>query len=109
MARMMAGQPQAPHQQAAHGMPSNNARNGLSGSGDLASLLSQMGAATLTLPQPSAGTPSPASPMPSPSYAALEEQLQAMGFTDRSTNQAALAASNGNLNAAVEWLLSQRP
>jgi ubiquilin len=113
MAQMMAGPPQTPQQQPAHhqpGMPSSNARNEPSANYDLASLFGQMGAATLTPPQPPAGTPgSPSAPPLPPSYAALEEQLHAMGFVDRPANQAALAASGGNLNAAVEWLLSRQP
>jgi ubiquilin len=38
-------------------------------------------------------------------YAPLELELQAMGFTDKAENMAALTASGGNLNAAVERLL----
>lgn len=75
-------------------------------SGDLASVLGQLGVATVTPPLPAAAPPAFA---PSPPDAALEEQLRAMGFGDRAANHAALAASGGNLNAAVEWLLSRQP
>ena len=39
-------------------------------------------------------------------YASQEAQLQGMGFTDRARNLAALEATHGNINAAVERLLS---
>ncbi len=83
---------------------------------DFTSLLQQMQVATATpAVAPVAPVPvswqarSPAVPASSASsqdrFAALEAQLQQMGFPDREANLAALAATGGNLNAAVERLL----
>uniref|UniRef100_A0A1I7U6U3 Ubiquitin-like domain-containing protein n=1 Tax=Caenorhabditis tropicalis TaxID=1561998 RepID=A0A1I7U6U3_9PELO len=45
-------------------------------------------------------------PNPEQAYAAQLEQLQSMGFSNRARNIAALTASLGDLNAAVERLLN---
>jgi hypothetical protein len=79
---------------------------GAGSSANLASVLGRMGVATVSPPLPAAP---PAAPPTVAPYAALEEQLRGMGFGDSVANQAALAASGGNLNAAVEWLLSRQP
>jgi ubiquilin len=44
---------------------------------------------------------------PEAAYATQLQQLQDMGFFDRETNIRALQATGGNVNAAVERLLSQ--
>ncbi|CAI5437939.1 unnamed protein product [Caenorhabditis angaria] len=48
----------------------------------------------------------PAAVNPEQQYAAQLEQLQSMGFSNRAANIAALTASFGDLNAAVERLLN---
>ena len=40
-------------------------------------------------------------------YSAQLQQMQDMGFINREANLAALRATGGNVNAAVERLLSQ--
>jgi ubiquilin len=69
---------------------------------DFASLLSQMGGAGGMAPL----VPPPVAD-PEVTYAAQLQQLQDMGFYDRATNISALQATGGNVNAAVERLLSQ--
>jgi ubiquilin len=44
---------------------------------------------------------------PETAYASQLQQLQDMGFFDRQTNIQALQATGGNVNAAVDRLLSQ--
>ena len=44
---------------------------------------------------------------PSVRFASQLEQLKQMGFYDESMNIQALSYSNGNVNAAVDWLLSR--
>eukprot|EP01024_Parvocaulis_polyphysoides_P070689 TRINITY_DN8734_c0_g1_i10.p2 TRINITY_DN8734_c0_g1~~TRINITY_DN8734_c0_g1_i10.p2 ORF type:complete len:140 (+),score=28.68 TRINITY_DN8734_c0_g1_i10:59-421(+) len=65
------------------------------GGADLASLLGTMGG----------GAAMPAVQDPETAYATQLQQLQDMGFVDRSANIRALQATGGNVNAAVERLL----
>ena len=49
----------------------------------------------------------PAAPTdPATTYASQQQQLQDMGFTDVAANLRALVQTQGNVNAAVERLLS---
>lgn len=46
-------------------------------------------------------------PPPEVRYEQQLKQLQDMGFYDASQNIRALQATGGNVNSAVEWLLTQ--
>lgn len=48
----------------------------------------------------------PAAVDPAVRFAAQQQQLQDMGFTDQAANLRALQATSGNVNAAVERLLN---
>lgn len=50
-------------------------------------------------------TPAAPSRSPEVQYETQLQQLEGMGFTDRSANVRALIATNGNVNAAIERLL----
>eukprot|EP00613_Pedinella_sp_CCMP2098_P065383 CAMPEP_0171984108 /NCGR_PEP_ID=MMETSP0993-20121228/273654_1 /TAXON_ID=483369 /ORGANISM="non described non described, Strain CCMP2098" /LENGTH=519 /DNA_ID=CAMNT_0012636913 /DNA_START=10 /DNA_END=1569 /DNA_ORIENTATION=- len=92
------------------------------GSIDLAAIARQLNVATIRpAPAETSGPPQAAAAAPSslgaslPSearrpaaerFATQESTLQAMGFTDTAANITALAATEGNVNAAVERLLS---
>lgn len=52
-------------------------------------------------------TPQSQQEPPAVRFAAQLEQLKQMGFYDESTNIQALTVTNGNINAAVDWLLSR--
>ena len=54
-------------------------------------------------PQPAAASQEP----PSVRFATQLEQLKQMGFYDEQQNIQALTVANGNVNAAVEWLLTR--
>lgn len=51
------------------------------------------------------GAPAPPA-NPEEAYASQLQQMSDMGFTHRETNLQALVAAHGNVNAAVERLLS---
>jgi ubiquilin len=53
---------------------------------------------------PPAAPPAPADP--ATTYASQQQQLQDMGFGDTAANLRALVQTQGNVNAAVERLLS---
>ncbi len=57
---------------------------------------------------PTTNTPAAAAPLQNPEvqYSNQLAQLNAMGFSDQSANIRALVASQGNVNAAVERLIS---
>lgn len=78
------------------------------GSLDFSALLGGAGAGagtgTVVPPLPGAA-PVPVAD-PATRYAAQLQQLQDMGFSDRDRNLQALAATGGNVNAAIERLLS---
>lgn len=56
--------------------------------------------------RPATGVPAAPSRSPEVQYETQLHQLEGMGFTDRDANIRALTATNGNVNAAVERLLS---
>ena len=71
---------------------------------DFSTLLGGAGGNTNTNPTP---TPPPSlSVPPEQRFAEQLTQLEGMGFTDRDANLRALTATQGNVNAAVERLLS---
>ena len=87
------------------------AYNGL----DFSSLLggSGVGARTPSYPTSTVGSspppvsaPPPVTVSPAVRFATQQQQLQDMGFTDVEANLRALTAANGNVNSAVERLLS---
>ena len=68
---------------------------------DFSSLLGGgMGGGNVTAPPSTASTP------PEERFATQLQQLEGMGFGDRAANIRALTATQGNVNAAVERLLS---
>lgn len=86
------------------------ARGGL----DFSTLLGGAGGAAAGAFRPSSGPgaapsmPSVAEPAPEVRFAGQLQQLQDMGFADRSANLQALLFTGGNVNAAVERLLGGR-
>lgn len=82
----------APGAQPAGGMP------------DIGALLGMMGGGAGGLGAFGAAPPPPANP--EEAYASQLQQLQDMGFYDREANIRALVAAGGNVNVAVERLLS---
>jgi len=81
------------------GAPAPGGQNGL----DFGSLFG--GAPTTTTPGAPTSTPTPPAD-PAVTYASQIQQLQDMGFTDVAANIRALQRTQGNVNAAVERLLS---
>jgi ubiquilin len=65
------------------------------------------GAGAGGFPSPAAMSPPPANP--EEAYQGQLRQLQDMGFYDASENIRALTMTRGNVEAAVEWLLSNPP
>ncbi len=64
------------------------------------------GAAAAAPPAAAAATPAAAAVDPKTKYATQLEQMKAMGFVNDEANLQALVATNGNVEAAVERLLS---
>ena len=76
---------------------------------DFSNILNGAGSGVGTPAQPvGGGTPAapPAPADPATTYSSQQQQLQDMGFTDTSANLRALVQTQGNVNAAVERLLS---
>ncbi len=93
------------------GTPANGTgTGGASGGLDFSSLLGTGTGMTTTPQQPSVPTTNTpaATPLQNPEvqYSNQLAQLNAMGFSDQSANIRALVASQGNVNAAVERLIS---
>lgn len=80
-------------------MPQMPGMGGMGGLGDLAASLGGMGGA---MGAPSANPRVP----PEELYASQLQQLEAMGFVDQQANIRALSQTGGNVNAAVDRLLS---
>jgi len=79
------------------------ASNGL----DFSSLLNTGNAGNTSIPNVSTN-PSPSVQQPaSVRFASQIRAMEDMGFTDKDANARALEASNGNINRAVDWLLSR--
>ncbi len=81
----------------------------VSGGLDFSSLLGRGAGTTGTATHPSAPTTNtPATPVQNPEerYSNQLSQLNAMGFSDNAANIRALVASQGNVSAAVERLIS---
>jgi hypothetical protein len=71
---------------------------------DFSNLINQFSTGANVAP-PAFSPPAPNQQPPEVRFASQLTSLEAMGFTDRAQNIAALTAVNGNVNRAVERLL----